>query len=128
MEIWLGIVNGQISSIFGLSARDTSEFHLRLINSKYQWIFTKLHVCIGIVVTWFVTGKFRQVLTQLSACYTSVFSFLDDNFLVNINGFSPNLVYALILWRSALGLLMGKFRLYLTVICPQYTHILFSGQ
>ena len=26
---------------------------------------------------------------------------------VNINGFSPNLVCALILWRSALGLLMG---------------------
>ena len=28
---------------------------------------------------------------------------------VNINGFSPNLVYALILWISGLGLLMGKF-------------------
>ena len=29
---------------------------------------------------------------------------------VNMNGFSPNLVCALILWRSGLGLLMGKFR------------------
>ena len=29
---------------------------------------------------------------------------------VNINGFLPNLMYALILWRSGLGLLMGKFR------------------
>ena len=29
---------------------------------------------------------------------------------INFNGFSPNLVYALILWRSGLGLLMGKFR------------------
>ena len=29
---------------------------------------------------------------------------------VNINGFSPNLVCALILWRSGLGLLMGNFR------------------
>ena len=28
---------------------------------------------------------------------------------VNINGFSPNLVCAWILWRSGLGLLMGKF-------------------
>ena len=28
---------------------------------------------------------------------------------VNINGFSPNFVCALILWRSGLGLLMGKF-------------------
>ena len=30
--------------------------------------------------------------------------------LVYINGFSPNLVCLLILWRSGLGLLMGKFR------------------
>ena len=29
---------------------------------------------------------------------------------VNINGFSPNLVCALILWRSGLGSLMGEFR------------------
>ena len=34
-------------------------------------------------------------------------SFPDE---VNINEFSPNLVCALILWRSGLGLLMGKFR------------------
>ena len=33
---------------------------------------------------------------------------------VNINGFSPNLVCALILWRSGLGLLMAKFRQFLT--------------
>ena len=29
--------------------------------------------------------------------------------LVHINGFSPNLVCALILWTSAFGLLMRKF-------------------
>ena len=33
-----------------------------------------------------------------------------------MNGFSPNLVYALILWRSGLELLMGKFHQFLTVI------------
>ena len=33
---------------------------------------------------------------------------------VNINGFSPNLVCALILWRSGLGLLIGKFHWILT--------------
>ena len=38
---------------------------------------------------------------------------------VNINGFSPNLVCALILWRSGLGLLMGKFRQILTELCAQ---------
>ena len=39
----------------------------------------------------------------------SFFSFLDDKLSKHINGFSPNLVCALILWRSGLGLLMGKF-------------------
>ena len=34
--------------------------------------------------------------------------------LVNISGFSPNLVCALILWRPGLGLLMGKFRQFFT--------------
>ena len=33
---------------------------------------------------------------------------------VNISGFSPNVVYALILWRSGLGLLLGKFSKFLT--------------
>ena len=33
---------------------------------------------------------------------------------VNITGFSQNLVCALILWRSGLGLLMGKFGQFLT--------------
>ena len=53
-------------------------------------------------------GKFRQILSELSARDMPIFSFPDNN-LVNINGFSPNLVHALILWRSGLGLLMGKF-------------------
>ena len=33
---------------------------------------------------------------------------------VNVSGLSPNSLCALILWRSGLGLLMGKFRLFLT--------------
>ena len=33
---------------------------------------------------------------------------------VNVNGFSPNLVCALILWRSDLGMLMSKFCQFLT--------------
>ena len=38
---------------------------------------------------------------------------------VNVNGFSPNLMCALILWRSALELLIGKFRQFLTEL---YAH------
>ena len=33
---------------------------------------------------------------------------------VNVSGFSPNLACALILWRSGLGLLVGKFCQFLT--------------
>ena len=39
--------------------------------------------------------------------------------LVNINGFSPNLVCALMMWRSGLGLLMGKFRKIFTELSAQ---------
>ena len=49
---------------------------------------------------------------RVSVC-PCVFGFPDDN-LKNIDGFSPNLVCALILCRSGLGLLMGKFRQCLT--------------
>ena len=38
---------------------------------------------------------------------------------VNVSGFSPNLVCALILWRSGLGLLMGKFCQILTEFSAQ---------
>ena len=41
---------------------------------------------------------------------------------VNVNGFSPNLVCSLILWRSGFGLLMGKFHQFLTVICSWHVH------
>ena len=45
------------------------------------------------------------------------------------NGFSPNLVCALILWRSGLGLLMGKFHQILTELSAQDTPIFsFSGR
>ena len=45
---------------------------------------------------------------------------------VNINGFSSNLVCVLILWRSGLGLLMGKFRQFFTELSAQNTHIFIS--
>ena len=45
--------------------------------------------------------------------------FVSDNNLSNINGFSPNLVCVLILWRSCLRLLMGKFLKILTELSAQ---------
>ena len=43
--------------------------------------------------------------------------------LVNINGFSSNLVCALIFWRSGLEWLMGKFRQILTELSARDTPI-----
>ena len=63
-------------------------------------------------------SKFRQILMKLSARDISIFSFRIITW-VNINGFSPNLVCALILWRSGLGLLMGKFCQILTELTAQ---------
>ena len=42
---------------------------------------------------------------------------------VNINEFSPNLVHEFILWRSGLGLLVGKFRQILTELSARDTPI-----
>ena len=56
-------------------------------------------------------GKFLQILMELSAQDTPNY-----RFRMITNGFSPNLVCALILWRSRLGLLMGKFRQILTAL------------
>ena len=55
VEIWFGIVNGQILSILTeLSACDRSAFSFPDDNfSKYQWIVTKLGICINIAGVWF---------------------------------------------------------------------------
>ena len=45
--------------------------------------------------------------------------------LLNVNGFSPNLVGALIFWTSALGLLMVEFRLFLTQLSASNTSIFY---
>ena len=38
--------------------------------NKYQWIFTKLGMCIDIVEIWFgmLMGQFRHIFMELSAC------------------------------------------------------------
>ena len=64
-------------------------------------------------------GKVCQFLTELSARNTSVF-FISGN----INGFSPNLVCALISC-SALDLLMAEFRPFLTVLSAHNTSVFY---
>ena len=55
VEIWFGIVNGQISSIFNNYLPTTDlYFHFRMITLlKFQWIFIQLGMCIDIVEIWF---------------------------------------------------------------------------
>ena len=84
VEIWFGIVNGQISSVFDsyLPATDPY-FHFRMITSVNIIGFLPNFVCA--LILWrsglgLLMGKFLQFLTELSARDTSVLSFQDDNF------------------------------------------------
>ena len=47
---------------------------------------------------------------------------------ININGFSLNLVCALILWRSGLGLLIGEFHQFLTLSACDTSVLLFPSK
>ena len=66
-------------------------------------------MCIDIVEVWFEIAN-RQILSIFdrklpATCQYFHFWMI---ILVNMNGFSPNLECALILWRAAFGLLMGQ--------------------
>ena len=114
VEIWFGIVNGQITS--ELSARDRYIFSFPDdYFNKYQWIFTKLGVCIDIVENCFGIAD-RQISSNFDSYlpWTCPYFHFWIITLLNVNGFSPNLVCALMLWTSASGLLMVEFRLFLT--------------
>ena len=84
--------------------------------------FTKLGMCFDIVEVWFgiANGQISSIFDRVIGPQHVWFSFTDDN-CVNINGFSPNLVCTLILWRSGLGLLMGKVRQFLTELSAHDT-------
>ena len=108
----LGLLMGKFCQFLTeLSAPDTSVFSCPDDNvSKYYWSFTKLGVCMDILET-----CLGIVDVQILSIYDRVICPRHPYFhfwmitLVNINEFSPNLVCALILWRSALGLLMTYF-------------------
>ena len=58
-------------------------------------------------------GKFCELLTELSAHDTSIFSFQDNNLSKSQQIFTKLDMY-LTLWRSELGLLLGTFPQFLT--------------
>ena len=88
-----------------------------------KWTFTELGVCIGIMEIWFRIAKrhFSSVVYRVicpSHNNSPYFRFRMIT-LVNVNGFSPNFVCALIFLGSGLRMLTGNFRHFFTVICPQ---------
>ena len=81
-----------------------------LMGKFYQFLYPAIQKWRGIMVSrWSsVCPSIRPSYVRPSYVRPSIFCFWMITG-VNINGFSPNLVCALILWRSGLGLLMGKF-------------------
>ena len=87
--------------------------------------YTPSHDSCGVL--WFHVGRpcVCPSVVRRSVVRPSVFCFRMITG-VNVNGFSPNLVCALILWRSGLKLLMGKVRqISHGVLCPWHAHIFF---
>ena len=99
-----------------LSARDNL--------SKHQWIFTKLGICIDIVEIWFwiANGQISSIFDGV-ICPRQAHIFVSRLTSVNNKEFSPNLLYALTLRRSALRVLMGKVRQIFTELSARDTPI-----
>ena len=80
MEIWFGIVNGQISSNVDGVTPIVSFPDDNL--SKHQWIFTKLGMCIDIVEIWFrIAYGQSSSMFELSACDTIMAGYYSFTFL-----------------------------------------------
>ena len=95
--------------------------------SKHQWIFTKHGICIDIVEIWFgiANGQISSIFDSYLPETCPYFCFQMITW-VKMNRFAPNLVCALILWRSSLGLLMGRFCQLDRVICLRHVWIFVS--
>ena len=95
---------------------------------NYDLLFIPCHTIVAgyygftLVIRESVCLSIRRTSVRPSVVHPSVFRFRMITW-VNINGFSPNLVCALILWRSGLGLLLGKFRQFLTELSARDTPI-----
>ena len=73
---------------------------------------------------WIADGQISSICDSYLPATRPYFHFWTIN-LVNVNGFSPNLVCALILWTSALGLLMGKLRPVWTELSARNTSVFY---
>ena len=119
--LWFGITVGYISSIFDKIVIPPWHDKGRVLS--FHIFIPRLTIVAGIMVSlWmFVCPSIRLSVSHTPirpSVYPSVFHFQMITW-ININGFSPNLVCALILWRSGLGLLVDKFCKILTELSAQ---------
>ena len=91
---------------------------LILVHSYFHMYATFFIPCHTIVAGYYGFKLDVHVSVCLPVCL-SIFCFWMITW-VNIDGFSTNLVCALILWRSGLGLLMGKFHQIFMEISPRH--------
>ena len=93
--------------------------------SKSWWICTKLGMLIDIVEIWFgiADGQMSSISDSYLPTTCPYFRFQAITSVI-INGFFTRIVCALILWRSGLGLLMGKQ----SVSCPPHNRIFVYGR
>ena len=79
---------------------------------KYQWSFTKLDVCIDIVEI-----RFRIANGQISSIFDRVILQQQVSIFASGHNWSKyQWICALLLWRYSSGLLIGKFREFLTAL------------
>ena len=84
--------------------------------------FTKFGMCIDIVEIWFGIAN-GQILSLFDSYYAVTHPYLCFQMItlnIKVNGFSPNLVCTLMLWRPGLGLLMGNFYQFLTELSAHH--------
>ena len=118
VEIWFGIANGYILSIFDRVYRSyLAESHLNVCFHMHWYCGDLVWDCL-----WVYFVNFRQSLSELPAWDTFKCLLPDDNLSYRMDFHQT--VYALIFWRSGLGLLMGKFCQFINrVIYPWHNNV-----
>ena len=93
------------------------------ILSKYQWIYTKLGMCIDIVEIWFwiADGQISSIFDRVICwCQVHIFAFMDDNLSKNQWIFTK-LDVCIDMVEICFGFPMGKFRQLFTELSARYT-------
>ena len=99
------------------------------IKAQFYLIYFDYNAILFLITCHMIVARYYgfTLVICVSVCRTSIQPYFRFWMItwVNVNGFSPNLVCALILCRSGLGLLMGKFHRFFTEL-PAWDMPLFS--